>query len=245
MNTTPLNWLNDTDFEIGGYVMALDYAHGGSKVLSNDSRFLMMKAKNFLGHYTSLVPEECRKILELGVYQGGSFVFLDQLLKPDRISAIELSTNPIPALDKYISDNSDRARLYYGTSQDDVEQLREIVGRDFDGHLDLVVDDASHFYEQTKTSFKTLFPLVRPGGMYIIEDWCWAFQDDFQDPANGWYSVPSPANLIIDLMEDMTRSGLILDIQVTRELLKIRRSNLTEGEVMATTARRGRTYNLL
>ena len=245
MDTTPLNWLNDTDFEIGGYVMSLNYEHGGSKVISTDDKFLMMKAKNFLGHYTSLVPEECRKILELGVYQGGSFVFLDQLLKPDRISALELSTAPIPALDKYISDNEDRARLYYGTSQDNVEQLRKIVSRDFDGQLDLVVDDASHFYEQTKTSFKTLFPLVRPGGMYIIEDWSWAFQDDFQDPANGWYAVPSPANLIIDLMEDMTRSGLILDVQVTRELLKIRRSNVTEGQVMSTTARRGRTYNLL
>lgn len=245
MDTTPLNWKSDTDFEIGGYTMCMDYAHGGSKIQSEDHKFLLMKAKNFLCHYTSLAPEECRKVLELGVYQGGSFVFLDQLLKPERISALELSTTPIPALDKYVSDNNNRARLYYGTSQDDVEKLRDIVSRDFDGQLDLVVDDASHFYEQTKTSFMTLFPLVRPGGMYIIEDWSWSFQDDFQDPTNDWYQVASPANLIIDLMEDMTRSGLILDIQVTRELLKIRRSNVAEGQVMATQARRDRTRNLL
>jgi predicted O-methyltransferase YrrM len=245
MDSGLLKWISGTDFEIGGYVMSMDYAHGGSKVKSEGDKFLLMKAKNFLDHYTSLPPEEYKKVLELGVYQGGSFVFLDQLLKPDRISAIELSTTPIPALDKYVSDNKDRARLYYGTSQDDVETLREIVRRDFDGQLDLVVDDASHFYEQTKASFKTLFPLVRPGGLYIIEDWCWSFQDDFQDPAHDWYPVASPANLIIDLMEDMTRSGLILDIQVTRELLKIRRSNVAEGQVLATQARRGRTYNLL
>lgn len=245
MGTDPLSWTSNTDFEIGGYNICMNYAHGGSTMNSENHRFVMMKAKNFLEHYTSLVPEECRRVLELGVYQGGSVVFLDQLLKPDRISAIELSTTPIPALDKYISDNADRARLYYGTSQDDVEKLKEIVSRDFDGQLDLVVDDASHFYEQTKTSFMTLFPLVRPGGMYIIEDWGWSFQDVFQDSASAWYSMPSPANLIIELMEDMTRGGLILDVQVTRELLKIRRSNVAEGSVMATQARRGRTYNLL
>ncbi|MGO4567251.1 class I SAM-dependent methyltransferase [Rhizobium sp. 2YAF20] len=245
MDSARLTWNSNSDFEIGGYTLTMDYAHGGSKIKSENRRFLLMKAKNFIGHYTSLVPDECRKILELGVYQGGSFVFLDQLLRPDRISAIELSGAAIPALDQYVSDNKERARLYYETSQDDVSKLQEIVSKDFDGELDLVVDDASHFYEQTKTSFMTLFPLVRPGGMYIIEDWSWSFQDDFQDPNHDWYPIPSPANLIIDLMEDMTRSGLILDIQVTRELLKIRRSNAVASRVMASQARRGRAYNLL
>ncbi|MFP3608175.1 class I SAM-dependent methyltransferase, partial [Paraburkholderia sp. SIMBA_053] len=80
----------------------------------------------------------------------------------------------------------------------------------------LVVDDASHFYEQTKTSFKTLFPLVRPGGLYIIEDWNWSFQDAFQASDNGWFPVPSPANLMVDLLEDMTRNRMIAGVEVHR-----------------------------
>jgi cephalosporin hydroxylase len=135
--------------------------------------------------------------------------------------------------------------LHYGVSQDDAKKLKEIVNTDFGGELDLVVDDASHFYEQTKTSFKTLFPLVRLGGLYIVEDWSWSFQDDFQDPQSPWWSIASPANLLIELMEDMTRGKLILDIQITRELLKIRRSNLAVGQVFVMQARRGRKYNLL
>jgi hypothetical protein len=35
------------------------------------------------------------------------------------------------------------------------------------------LDDASHIYEPTLSSFQTLFPLLRPGGLYIIEDWAW------------------------------------------------------------------------
>jgi hypothetical protein len=39
--------------------------------------------------------------------------------------------------------------------------------------VDLVIDDASHLYPFTKGSFETLFPRLRPGGLYIIEDWSW------------------------------------------------------------------------
>ncbi len=52
-------------------------------------------------------------------------------------------------------------------------KLHNIVHEDLEGHLDLVIDDASHMYEQTKRSFEILFPLLRPGGLYIIEDWSW------------------------------------------------------------------------
>jgi hypothetical protein len=37
--------------------------------------------------------------------------------------------------------------------------------------LDLVIDDASHLLGPTRSSFNVLFPLLRPGGVYVIEDW--------------------------------------------------------------------------
>ena len=42
--------------------------------------------------------------------------------------------------------------------------------------LDLVMDDASHLGPQTRASFETLFPRLRAGGLYIIEDWSWHLQ---------------------------------------------------------------------
>jgi hypothetical protein len=140
-----IEWENSTDFAINGYRFTMDYQHGGSKVKSEEKRFLLMKAGNFLEHYTSLDPKECRTVLELGVYQGGSFVFLDQLLRPEKLSAIELNSAPVPALDEYVASSAGRTRVHYGTSQDDVESLRNIVHQDFGGRLDLVVDDASHY----------------------------------------------------------------------------------------------------
>lgn len=241
----PLNWINDKKFTLGEYSFTLDYEVGGSKRISDDNDFTVMKTRGFFDYYTPLYGGDFKRVLELGVYQGGSFVFLDQLLNPDKISAVELNTAPLPALDKYVSQRADRARIHYGRSQDDVEFLGRMVDEDFGGTLDLVVDDASHFYEPTKAAFKALFPKVRPGGVYIIEDWSWPFELDFQDPGNGWYSVNSLPNLMTDLMEDMATAPLIDDILVTRALIKIRRSNASAGPLMETHRRRGREIGLL
>lgn len=240
-----IEWESSTSFAINGNRFIMDWQQGGSKIRSEDTRFLLMKAANFLEHYTSLDPNEYRRVLELGVYQGGSFVLLDQLLRPEKLSAVELSATPIPALDKYVAGMGGRGRVHYGTSQDDAEALMTILREDFDGRLDLVVDDASHWYKQTKTSFATLFPFLRPGGLYIIEDWCWSFQDDFQAPSHDWHAIDSPANLMVDIMEEMTRGKLIRDVKVKPELLMIRRSDAAEARVFETRGRRGREYQPL
>ena len=62
---------------------------------------------------------------------------------------------------------------YYGRYQNKEGTLMA-ARANFPKGIDLVVDDASHLYEQTKATFAMLFPLVRPGGNYVIEDWSWA-----------------------------------------------------------------------
>lgn len=37
--------------------------------------------------------------------------------------------------------------------------------------FDLIIDDASHQYKATMASFQALWPLVEPGGWYVVEDW--------------------------------------------------------------------------
>jgi len=38
------------------------------------------------------------------------------------------------------------------------------------GHLDAVIDDGGHKNKQIRTSFETLWPHVKPGGLYFMED---------------------------------------------------------------------------
>lgn len=241
-----LNWMDDTSFTIDGVKFTLDYRLGGSKRGSRRDDFTMMKAPNFLTEYLALQDQGIGKILELGVYQGGSFVFLDKLLKPRRMSAIELQPTPIPALDRYVAANQSRCRMHYDTSQGDVEALERIVAEDFDGEVDLVVDDASHFYDLSKTSFKALFPKLRPGGTYIIEDWMWSFEPSYQDPAHHWFQEPSLANILLDLTEELSINNSVEKVSIGREMIVIKKTGATNiGPLFQGKGRRGRELQLL
>lgn len=53
-------------------------------------------------------------------------------------------------------------------SQSDVNFLTGVHSRQ--GPFDVVIDDASHVFAHTVRSFEILFPLLRDGGVYIVED---------------------------------------------------------------------------
>ncbi len=61
-----------------------------------------------------------------------------------------------------------------------------------------MVDDASHRYVETKTTFETIFPFLRRGGAYIIEDWEWGHA--IQWPQDQWIDRPLMSPLLSELM---------------------------------------------
>jgi predicted O-methyltransferase YrrM len=116
-------------------------------------------------------------IVELGVYQGGSCALMALASDPEVLVAIEISEERIPALDALIAKRglSERVHVHHGVDQADAATLGRLVDEHLAGRpLDLVVDDASHLVGPTRASFNALFPRLRPGGVYIIEDWSWA-----------------------------------------------------------------------
>jgi predicted O-methyltransferase YrrM len=96
------------------------------------------------------------------------------LARPERFVAIELNDRRVGALDALIERRSlqDSVRPVYGVDQADRARLAAIAADEFGGQpLDLVIDDASHRLDETRASFECLFPLLRPGGRFVIEDW--------------------------------------------------------------------------
>ena len=70
--------------------------------------------------------------------------------------------------------------------QSDPESLRAVAGKI--GELDVIIDDGSHLSPHILRTFETLFPLLRDGGIYAVEDtqtsyWPeWQGSIDRQDP---------------------------------------------------------------
>ena len=63
---------------------------------------------------------------------------------------------------------SSRSKLHI-MNQNDKAKLIELANQV--GEFDIIIDDGSHYMDDQQCSFITLFPFVKSGGMYIIEDY--------------------------------------------------------------------------
>ena len=223
---------------------------------STAEAFTIVKNEPYLRVYEDLASGfSPRSLLELGIFQGGSYVFLDKLFKPRRMSAVEISPKPVESLLDYVSHSENRF-VHFGKSQCDGETLREIVGGELAYELDLVVDDASHTYEETKMSFELLFPLLSPGGIYVIEDWSWAHHPDYQSPDAPFSKRRALSNLLFEQIMLMGSTPLISEIRVWHFLYLIHKAkgavrrhdmsqNVESGSVFDQIVSRGKEWSLI
>ena len=206
---------------LGGVEFIFDLREGKDRAQSEDNRFIIVKSDALLSHYDTMKSRPPRDIMEVGVFQGGSMVYLDKLFSPQRIVGVDLKRDPIPALDSYISVNP-QMKMYYARSQDKPGTLMA-ARENFPTGIDLVIDDASHLYEPSRATFEMLFPLVRVGGEYLIEDWAWSHRKNRQGPNAIWHDKPAMTNLILELVILASARGAIDSVVVTSEFVSVRR----------------------
>src|SRR5262245_62703630 len=160
---------SDGRFSLGGEKFVIQVAVSAKDWrLSTSEVFTIAKNEPYLRVYENLASNfSPRSILELGIFQGGSYVFLDKLFKPRRMSAVDIGPHVVAPLVQYLSRTENRF-VHFATSQRDRETLNQIVFNELANELDFVVDDASNTYEDTKPFFELLFPLLRPRGITAI-----------------------------------------------------------------------------
>lgn len=215
-----ITWTEKNCFSIDGVnFRAIDLGFGDKP--STLEEFIFQKPAWMARRYQALLERlQPKTIFELGIWRGGSCVFFQRLARAEKLVAIELSEERIPALDEYIEINKlgEVLKPFYGVDQADKARLREIVDAEFDDRrLDLVIDDASHFLDETREAFNALFPLVRPGGAYVIEDWSWAHDSvDKPDDFATFYPEREPlTKLIFELiLACPSLPGMINNIEI-------------------------------
>lgn len=113
-------------------------------------------------------------LLELGVLNGGSLMLWHDYFPLATIAGVDV--NPpkgfLPP---------ERIRIFEG-SQADIPFLTSVANDSAPGGFDIIIDDASHLGDLTKTAFWHLFDnYLKPGGLYVIEDWGTGYWDDWPD----------------------------------------------------------------
>jgi predicted O-methyltransferase YrrM len=137
--------------------------------------FSIVKDPTGIETYLEMVERfQGENFVELGISFGGSVALTALVAPPRKLAAVDLKTDRVEALDELIAERGlgERVRLHYGVDQADRDRLAAILDEEFgDEPLGLVIDDASHHLDETRASFETLFPRLRPGGLFVIEDW--------------------------------------------------------------------------
>jgi hypothetical protein len=117
-------------------------------------------------HYFAPMRQRRVKVLELGV---GGYFMADQGGASLRMWKHYFPRGSVYGLDVFDKSPLDEPRLTtIKGEQADAELLHAIGHRH--GPFDIVIDDGSHYSSDVIASFTVLFPYVRPGGLYVVED---------------------------------------------------------------------------
>jgi len=223
--------VGDTTFQI----LPVDFLEREHPSISMEGAdFLLLKEPPLIDRYVELVEElGPQHIFELGIYEGGSTAFLFELARPDLLVAIDKKPPNQRTLHDFVAgrDLSDALRIYDDVDQGDRSRLAEVVEQAFgEDALDLVIDDCSHLYDLTRRAFNELFPRLRPGGVYVIEDWSWAHSELRSKNQGGMWPDEIPlTRLVFELVLTMpVVPGVIADLSVHTRSVEVTRG---EAEV--------------
>lgn len=101
------------------------------------------------------------RLLEIGVRNGRSTLMWESLFPMATLFGIDND-------ETCRRFETERTKIYIGDQADKafLRKFTEETGGDFD----VVIDDGGHLMNQQMTSFRALFPAVKSGGFYIVED---------------------------------------------------------------------------
>jgi len=216
--------LGDTQFfTLGAMEGAVERAIEMAGHTSTPERFLLQKPRVTVDRYLDAIDAVGpRTIVELGVFKGGSTALFARRAQPDRLIAFELASERVDPLDRWISEHglSDQVHVHYGIDQADVPRIMAIVDAEVGpAPLDMVFDDASHALGRSRRSFNSLFPRLRPGGLYVIEDWGLTQRLGLFTP-----DKPPMSLLMMEIMATLAvTDGLIDDVTAYTEVVFVRR----------------------
>ena len=130
-------------------------------------------------------------ILEFGVFQGGSLQMWKKYFG-NKARIIGVDINPKcksleePGIEIYIGDQGDRKFL---------KRLMKNIGQ-----VDVVIEDGGHMMNQQINTFEEVYPHVKDGGVFLIEDLHTSYWSDY---AGGYRKASTFIEYAKDMMDEI------------------------------------------
>lgn len=127
----------------------------------------MPASANGYGYIYSLIFEEYRStathICEIGIHEGSSLRASSTFFKSAQIHGLDIADLSRYETDRITTHNVDQS------SDIELTVFREKMKKE-GIQFDIIIDDGSHDVSHQQLTFGLLFELVKPGGLYVLED---------------------------------------------------------------------------
>jgi hypothetical protein len=116
--------------------------------------------------------ESILSVLEIGVAQGQSIKMWTDYFPKAIIHGADIS-----APSKICEEYSNRVKFHL------LDQRNEAQLKNMEQYspFDLIIDDGNHYWFEQILTFKTLFPYVKSGGIYIVEDTTTSYWNEYKN----------------------------------------------------------------
>lgn len=134
----------------------------------------------FYEHWFEPLRDQPIQLMEIGVNMGGSIIMWLEYFNQAHIYGVDIE-------DRHRPEESERYTFVKGDQQS--VEFWQWLWRQLSPHnkwgFHIIIDDGGHTAGQIETSFRCLWPAVKPGGFYCIEDLGAAYNPDCQTPGLG------------------------------------------------------------
>lgn len=110
--------------------------------------------------YFDKLKDQPLNFLEIGVFKGESLKLWEAYFKNANVIGLDIN----PDCKQYAGG---RRKVYIGSQTDDV--VLYTIAKE-NTSLSIIIDDGSHNWSHQIKTFNSAFPLLKPGGLYFIED---------------------------------------------------------------------------
>lgn len=117
--------------------------------------------------YPYSIRNDVKLVMEVGVADGSCLLAWREVFPNATIVGLDIH-EPARITQEFINQGGklDRIQVYLGNQQYQADCELAAAGRQFD----LIIEDATHILQDSLLTFLYLWPFVKPGGMYVIEE---------------------------------------------------------------------------
>lgn len=160
-------------------------------------------------------------ILEIGIGSGPSLKMWYDYFPNANIHAIDI--------DNCTKHENDRVKTYIA-DQSNRSQLQNIVNKTC--KLDIIIDDGGHMMGQQQISFGCLFPHLKSGGYYFIEDLHTSYWETGRKLYNNTIDInDNRSNTTVKMIEDYIACGEIISQFLTSDEMSYLNETIDKAEL--------------